>query len=250
MLIIVPGMYIIRNMDIRGQLTPEKLYSGRKTTLISAAAAVIGAAGLLILTYMIAVSGGTSWDDPVREWFYSMRSPGLTTLMELITRMGEWYTATLILLLLVIYPKTRNGIGIPASCAVILSQLIKSVLKTALTRPRPDEILHLIKQGGWSFPSGHSITSMTMYMMLFILLLIAVSHAKKEQGLPAGPKMIALLVLLLFLSFAVGLSRIYLGVHYPSDVLAGWCGGVFSAGLVFFVLSLRCRKDRAGIQTT
>ena len=153
------------------------------------------------------------FDDPVREFFYEMRHPGLNTLTELITYTGEWPFVTAMCLLLLIYPKTRYAYGIPVSAVAILTQIVEKTIKHIVQRERPDVSLHLIEQGGYSFPSGHSITSMAVYLLLFILIL---AYMKK------GGAKNALLVATLVLAFFVGMTRIYLGVHFPSDVLAGW----------------------------
>ena len=188
--------------------------------------ALIAAAGFIVVGYHVAAYGELSWDDPVREYFYSLRNPGLTTLMQLVTYAGQWPTIVGVCLLLLIYPETRFTYGIPASAAALLSEIIKSIVKPLMARPRPDVVYHLIEQGGLSFPSGHSIATMGMYGMIFILVLI---YMKK------GPKKNAILALCGVLAFAVGITRVYLGVHYPSDVVAGWCGGVFAISVVLLI---------------
>lgn len=188
--------------------------------------ALIAAAGFLVMGYYVAAHSELPWDDPVRETFYSMRSPGLTTLMQLITYGGQWPAILALCLLLLIYPETRMKYGLPVSAAALLSQVIKSIVKPLMGRPRPDVKYHLIEQGGLSFPSGHSISAMATYGMIFLLILLYME---------SGPKKNALLVLTAFLSVAIGVTRIYLGVHYPSDVVAGWFGGIFSIAVILLV---------------
>ena len=111
-------------------------------------------------------------------------------------------------------------------------------------RPRPDVSLHLIDQGGWSFPSGHSISSLLLYGFLAWLILYYVKGSGEKSGLFANcdrdgnvpfanaaiarRKLFANIatVILTLLWVCVGLSRIYLGVHYPTDVLGGWMLGM------------------------
>jgi undecaprenyl-diphosphatase len=187
---------------------------------------IIGLIGFTVIAYMIATRGNVFFDDPVRNLFYDARSPGLTTLMELITYAGQWPTIVVICLLLLIYPKTRSAYGIPATMAAILTQLLEKTIKNIVCRPRPDISLHLVEQGGYSFPSGHSITSMAVYLLLFILIM---------AYMKSGGKKTALLIITLFLSFGVGISRIYVGVHFPSDVLAGWFGGLMMIAVVLLI---------------
>ena len=95
--------------------------------------------------------------------------------------------------------------------------LMTSLLKDAFARERPSLVPHLARVTSASFPSGHSMISAVTYLTLGALL------ARSTKDL--GTKFYFIFVAVL-LSFVIGLSRIYLGVHYPTDVLAGWCGGV------------------------
>lgn len=90
-------------------------------------------------------------------------------------------------------------------------------LKQVFARPRPDLVPHLAAVYTSSFPSGHSMTSAVVYLTLGALL----SQLVEERKLKAY-----FLGVACFLTFVVGLSRVYLGVHYPTDVLAGWSAGL------------------------
>jgi undecaprenyl-diphosphatase len=106
--------------------------------------------------------------------------------------------------------------------SVTAAQFIVPAIKVVVGRPRPDAEDQLVHVGGFSFPSGHSATSMAVYATLAFLLIQALDHGglRVAVGL-AGAALV----------FAIGLSRVFLGVHYPSDVLAGWLtGGVFVLG--------------------
>lgn len=94
--------------------------------------------------------------------------------------------------------------------------LASTLLKYAFDRPRPD-VDHYSHVYTSSFPSGHSMLSAVVYLTLGSLLtrLVAERHVK-----------IYLIVVALLLSFLVGVSRVYMGVHYPTDVLAGWTAGL------------------------
>jgi undecaprenyl-diphosphatase len=94
--------------------------------------------------------------------------------------------------------------------------LLSSSLKLAIGRPRPDLVVHLVEVHTPSFPSGHAMLSAVVYLTLGALL-------SRVEGPPRIK--IYVLSLAVTLTFLIGLSRIYLGVHWPTDVLAGWCVG-------------------------
>ena len=181
------------------------------------------AEGLIIFTVLVCfasllcmmLAGNISWlDDPVRNAFYGIRTDWLTPIVKIITYMANWETVTVICLALLIYKKTSVSYGIPAAAGALFISLFNKILKAAVQRPRPDDVLHLVSEGGYSFPSGHSITSMFFYGMLIYLVR---THAKSRKQADILSAVLAVPMIL------VGPSRIYLGVHYPSDVLAGWC---------------------------
>jgi undecaprenyl-diphosphatase len=101
-----------------------------------------------------------------------------------------------------------------------------ALLKIGFERPRPDLVPHAARVYTASFPSGHSMLSAVTYLTLGALL---------AQGQATRPLRAFFLGFAIVLTVMVGASRIYLGVHWPSDVLAGWCGGAAWAGLCWFV---------------
>ncbi|HEX8325093.1 MAG TPA: phosphatase PAP2 family protein [Tepidisphaeraceae bacterium] len=95
--------------------------------------------------------------------------------------------------------------------------LLSSTLKYVISRPRPDFVPHLSKVYTSSFPSGHSMLSAVVYLTLGTLVARSISGRASK---------IYCIAVAAFLTFIVGLSRIYMGVHYPTDVLAGWTAGL------------------------
>lgn len=100
--------------------------------------------------------------------------------------------------------------------------ILSNVLKIFYERPRPDVVPHLSYVLTASFPSGHSMMATVVYLTLGALLARFVHETKYR---------IYFIAVALFLALLVGVSRIYMGVHYPTDVLAGW-----TAGLIWAVL--------------
>ncbi len=112
-------------------------------------------------------------------------------------------------------------------------EALNLLLKGLFDRPRPDPVLHLSPVNSPSFPSGHAMESAVIYFTLAALLARLVE--------PRLLKVYFLGLAALF-SFLVGVSRVYLGVHYPSDVLAGWTAGLAWALLCWTVASYLQRQ--------
>ena len=134
-----------------------------------------------------------------------------TPIAKFITNFGG--AVFLILLTIVLFVLIKNkkiGISIISNLCIItvLNQLIKRILQ----RPRPEEF-RIINESGYSFPSGHSMVSMAFYGYLIYLIY----NNMKNKYLKFG-----LITILSILIISIGVSRIYLGVHYTSDVLAGF----------------------------
>lgn len=204
------------------------------------------------LTYLVSTGRELAFDTVIREWFYSIRTSWLTEVVKAITFMGNTKTIIVICLVLLLLPLVRGKaglqvtkkIGIPIAVVAIVGSAINKAIKHIVMRPRPDVSLHLIEQGGWSFPSGHSISSLLLYGFLAWLILYYVNGSREKSGLfaycdqdgnapfantaIARRKLFANIaaVILTLLWVCVGLSRIYLGVHYPTDVLGGWMLGM------------------------
>ena len=118
--------------------------------------------------------------------------------------------------------------------------LLSASMKHLFGRERPDLVPHLVAVTSPSFPSGHSLLAAILYLTLGALLArFAVRRRTK----------VYLLTVALFATFMIGSSRVYLGVHYPTDVLAGWCVGLvwaLSCWLVARYLQARGAVGKTG----
>ena len=127
--------------------------------------------------------------------------------------------------------KKKKKIGISIIINLGLSAVINFIVKNIIQRPRP--IGHrLINETGYSMPSGHSMVSMAFYGYLIYLIYKYVKNKNLK---------ISLIVFLCLLIILVGLSRIYLGVHYTTDVLAGYLLGI--SYLIIFVFVIKKIKN-------
>ena len=104
--------------------------------------------------------------------------------------------------------------------------LLNTALKIGYARPRPELVAHLVNVTSLSFPSGHAMNSAVTYLTLGVLL---------ERAVPERRVKLYLMAVSIGLTLLVGVSRVYLGVHWPTDVLAGWTVGAGWAALCWFV---------------
>lgn len=128
------------------------------------------------------------------------------------------------------------------AAASIGGATLNSLLKSLYGRARPEEPLRLIEIDSLSFPSGHAMSSATIYLTIAVLLARIADRPREKIYIFAAA---------LLLSGAVGLSRVYLGVHYPTDVIAGWAAGVAWAQVCWFSAHMigRRRLARAAAET-
>ncbi|TXC71923.1 phosphatase PAP2 family protein [Sphingomonas ginsenosidivorax] len=120
--------------------------------------------------------------------------------------------------------------------ASVSGNLVVELVKLQIGRPRPDIVAHLVTVKHMSFPSGHSANSAIVYLTLAGLA----SQVTADRATRAY-----LLVVAILLVGAIGCSRVYLGVHWPSDVLAGWSFGTLWA-LGWWLATARARESLGG----
>lgn len=128
-------------------------------------------------------------------------------------------TETFVIILCVILIILKKGRGLAFTAIMFVSTLLTQTIKIIIGRPRPN-INPLVIENSFSFPSGHTVTIVVIVGILLYWLW-------QEKGSLQTYKKIILTVLLVFIAFNVMLSRIYLGVHYFSDILAGLTFGIF-----------------------
>jgi undecaprenyl-diphosphatase len=138
--------------------------------------------------------------------------------MTEITAIGGGTVLTMMTVLVVGYlvaaKRTANAVFVIV--AVSGGAILSAILKHFFERPRPELVPHLVRVSSASFPSGHAMNSAVVYLTLGTLL------AKSER---TAAVRIYLMGAAILLTILVGFSRVYLGVHWPTDVVAGWCVG-------------------------
>jgi undecaprenyl-diphosphatase len=135
-----------------------------------------------------------------------------------ITSLGSYTVVTLITLAVIGYLLIdgKSGAAVLVVASVGGGAAVSSLLKLGIDRPRPDLVAHLVEVNTASFPSGHATLAAVTYLTLGTLLSRVESRWSTK---------VYILTVAVALTLLIGISRVYLGVHWPTDVLAGWCVG-------------------------
>jgi undecaprenyl-diphosphatase len=167
--------------------------------------------------------------------------PWFEIMMRDITSLGSTTVLTIVTLAAVFYLVMDGKRASAALVAIAVSggAVLSFVLKSGFDRPRPDLVAHLVEVSTLSFPSGHAMGSAVTYLTLGALL---------ARTQPRRRIKIYVLTVAVLLTLMVGISRVYLGVHWPTDVLAGWCAGSAWA-LICWTVALWLQR-RGGIEPT
>ncbi len=173
-----------------------------------------------------ALEGDThAFDESILK---ALREPGdasnpigpawLADMMADLTALGGIAVLTLLVVGVVFYLLSvgKRGTALLVGGAVGSGAILSALLKLGFDRPRPDLVAHLSHAYSSSFPSGHAMLSAVTYLTLGVLL--ARAHERRRTKIIVMTYGVTLTVL-------IGLSRIYLGVHWPTDVMAGWALG-------------------------
>lgn len=174
-----------------------------------------------IVTYKVVTNKNIYIDDIVYNFMSdNVINDKITNIVKIITNITSPLVVIVTAIILIIFIKNKK-IKLSLMINLIGVTIINNLFKVIIARPRPD-INRLVDETGYSFPSGHAITSMVFYGYLIYLIYKYVDNRKIK---------IPLMIFLILLIPIIGLSRIYLGVHYTSDVLGG-----FLLGTVYLIL--------------
>lgn len=185
---------------------------GRPRPIIAAALA-----GLALLWAAMLGSGTGAADSAILHGLYAGGDQVRTTIALIITRFGDpdllTFASGIVALVLIARREVRRAALLLA--VILPGRLLVDLQKAWIARPRPDAHLHLIGTRTDSFPSGHAASAVIVWVALALLI---PRELRWRRLALAGAA---------FAALAAGISRPMLGVHWPSDVVAGWCFGLF-----------------------
>lgn len=194
-------------------------------TIVVAVLFVIGGMNLFVeLTENLHSDVLGEYDTLITDYVTGFRTPELTAYFVTVTHIGDVYGYLAVFILSTIgflmFFKNWQYV-IQLSLVLVLALSSNVILKKIINRSRP-EIEHLVTVETLSYPSGHAMTAMAFYgFLIYLFYRFNINSLVK----------ISLILLLAAFILSVGISRIYLGVHYPSDVVGG-----FIAGLIWVIL--------------
>lgn len=178
---------------------------------------------ILILAFIFGITVYLGFSGVIKEfeeWLPSFINPKseIGELFYSFTVMGDTIPDVIIIAAFVLLPVTCKKVGLPVACTAVTSTFLNKIIKNIIARPRP--IDRLVEVSGFSFPSGHAMNNMAIYLMLAFCIM---PFCKTKFQ-----KWITVCVFLVF-PIMMGISRIYFNVHYFSDVICGWCLGAIIA---------------------
>ena len=185
----------------------------------------------LLITILVITNNISFLDDSIYNFIYSLRNDFTDTLFKSLSKFGDGITIGIIAVILFVLLKDKNDrlsllIGIASTVA------FNQLMKFSIQRARPDHP-RIINEWGYSYTSGHSAISIAVYGLLIYL----VNKNVKNKLLKT-----ILIIFLMLLVLGIGLSRIYVGVHYPSDVI----GGYISSLIILILVISYCNNHFRG----
>lgn len=215
----------IRRLQLNLEKNPKKVFH------------LVGVLGLLLTVYLVPLSvivwlaeevvegEPLMFDTFILTWIQQQHTPAASTFFQVLTEFGGVYilTATVVAITIGCWIRGYKKAAITVGTSVGGAALINLVLKGIFQRNRPDLWQHLVTETSYSFPSGHAMASAALTFSVLFLL-----WRTRFRWLAVTVGGIYLLL--------IGISRMYLGVHYPTDIIAGWSVSFIWVSVVVLVL--------------
>lgn len=184
---------------------------------------MLGASSLFVWLYCLVYTGGNlCFDEQALLFFYQIQSPVLNIVVLGITHTATYLvTVPIVIIVIYLWKRGEKKLAIFPVISFVLFLLLSLLLKAVVSRPRPSIVLPVIVEPLFSFPSGHVMIATGVYGLISLLL-----WQRKHKKLSV---LSAIWVVL------IAFSRVYLGVHYPSDVLGSLFLGFVFLGIVYWI---------------
>lgn len=174
----------------------------------------------------------TDLDISILKRISQMRTENLTDFMIFISYIGSfsihiWIIGAICLLYMLI---RKYSVVVLIIFNLLFSISLNGILKEIFHRPRPE--MRMLDVAGYSFPSGHTMNNFAIYAFFIFLVLISTLNKKLK---------IILTVFMFLLTGTIAFSRMYLAVHYPTDIIGGICGGLFVATVSIHLYQKYCK---------
>jgi len=183
-----------------------------------------------------------TFDRIIGEFIRGFASPSLTSVALIITNLGSAYIEVGLMFIVgafLLFRLKHTWETALLSISLSGAWLLNTILKVLFHRARPD-IVHLADAGGYSFPSGHAMVAAAFYGVIGYLLWLNLKNRSKPACY--------IVVFTFSLIISIGISRIYLGVHFASDVIAGYAaGGVWAIACIVSLKEIRNYKSRTSV---
>jgi membrane-associated phospholipid phosphatase len=201
------------------------------------AALLILAGSLWAFGYIVdeqILEGDATTDQRLADWLHGRATDPFTEVFRAITWTGNFVTllAVTLVAVVVLWRRRRKTDALFVALAFLGAQVLSNGMKLGFRRERPFFPDPLATESTFSFPSGHALVSLAVYGSIALLL---------ARRISSGPLRLLLLGGTALLVLAIGFSRLYLGVHFLSDVLAGFAAGTAWLALLYVALELRSR---------
>ena len=191
---------------------------------------IIGVISLLAFSFMaffVSANKVVQFDSTIITFVQGFENSALTAVMKFFTFIGDTNSVIVLSILVIIflYVVLKHRVElILFIVAIIGSAVLNQLLKYSFQRARP-ELHRLIEIDSYSFPSGHAMNAFTVYTIISFLL---------WRHIPSRAGRILLIIISALMIFTIGISRIYLGVHYPSDIIAGYFASACWLGMAIW----------------
>lgn len=185
-------------------------------------------------------AGQLLWfDEPLMYWIHAQSSQGVTSVLTLATRIGGGVGVAVMTAVLTGWLVYRRSYGRAwfAVLSIAGAGVLNVWLKLLFERTRPDFWQHLVYETSYSFPSGHAMGSSALLLVCVFLAW----RTRWRWWLVCGGSIFVLLV---------GVSRMYLGVHYPSDILAGWLVSLLWVSTLYGILYGRTKRKTMSVHAS